>query len=181
VFISSHVPCHKFLEDVHEDSMHIQSQLASSCATVQTGLLRRPYTPQCLEASVLKTSGCQGNTVRTLGQASPISTRSWFSIDTYLGSFYKTSGRRGNLSGRYPAFQNILGFLYERRKELQRRPSGCMAKPSECGPVLGRIVLFWKDGRRRLSRRGYLPSGRSITRVRICVALGFLKPIYRGL
>jgi hypothetical protein len=25
VFISSHVPCHKFLEDVHEDSMQIPS------------------------------------------------------------------------------------------------------------------------------------------------------------
>jgi uncharacterized membrane protein YbjE (DUF340 family) len=25
VFISSHVPCHKFLEDVHEDSMQILS------------------------------------------------------------------------------------------------------------------------------------------------------------
>jgi hypothetical protein len=38
VFISSHVPCHKFLEDVHEDSMQIPSQLAGSCATVRTGL-----------------------------------------------------------------------------------------------------------------------------------------------
>jgi hypothetical protein len=36
VFISSHVPCHKFLEDVHEDSM--QSQLADSNATVWIGL-----------------------------------------------------------------------------------------------------------------------------------------------
>jgi hypothetical protein len=38
MFISSHVPCHKFLEDVHEDSMQIPSQLADSCATVRTGL-----------------------------------------------------------------------------------------------------------------------------------------------
>jgi hypothetical protein len=34
VFISSHVPCHKSLEDVHEDSMQNPSQLAGSCATV---------------------------------------------------------------------------------------------------------------------------------------------------
>jgi hypothetical protein len=38
LFISSHVPCHKFLENVHEDSMQIPSQLAGSCATVWTGL-----------------------------------------------------------------------------------------------------------------------------------------------
>jgi hypothetical protein len=38
VFISSHVPCHKFLEDVHENSMQIPSQLVGSCATVWTGL-----------------------------------------------------------------------------------------------------------------------------------------------
>jgi len=34
VFISSHVPRHKFLEDVHEDSIQIPSQLSGSCATV---------------------------------------------------------------------------------------------------------------------------------------------------
>jgi hypothetical protein len=38
VFISSHVPYHKFLEDVHEDSMQIPSKLASSCVIVRTGL-----------------------------------------------------------------------------------------------------------------------------------------------
>jgi len=88
----------------------------------------------------------------------------------YLGSLCKTSGWCGNSSGRYPAFQNILGFLYKREKELQRRPS-------RRGPVLGRIALFWKDGRRRPSDCGYLPSGCSIARVRIYLELGFLKPI----
>jgi hypothetical protein len=118
MFISSHVPWHKFLEDVHEDLMQISSQLTSSCATVWTGLWRRPDTLQCLEALALKTFGHQGNTVQTLGQASPISTWSWISVDTYLGSFCKTSGRCGNLFGRYPAFQNISGFLYECENEL---------------------------------------------------------------
>lgn len=118
VFISSHVPCHKFLEDVHEDFMQILSKLANSCATIRTGLWRHPDAPQCLEVSTLKTSGRQGNTVRMLGQASPISTRSWISVDTYLGKFFKTPGRHGNLSERYPAFQNIPGFLYVRWKKL---------------------------------------------------------------
>jgi hypothetical protein len=83
VFISSHVPCHKFLED----SMQIPSQLAGSCATVRTGLRNCPDALQCLEASALKTSGRQGNIFWTLGQASLISTESWISINTYLGSF----------------------------------------------------------------------------------------------
>jgi len=38
MFISNLVACHKFLEDVHEDSMQIPSQLAGSCAIVRTGL-----------------------------------------------------------------------------------------------------------------------------------------------
>jgi hypothetical protein len=38
MFISNLVLCHKFLEDVHEDSMQISSQLAGSCATFRTGL-----------------------------------------------------------------------------------------------------------------------------------------------
>jgi hypothetical protein len=142
VFISSHVPCHKFLEDVNEDSMQIPSQLAVPVQLFGQAFLRRPNALQCLEASALKTSGCQDNTVRTLGQASLISTRSCILVDTYLGSFCKTSGQLGNLFEQYPAFQNILGFLYKRGKELQRRPSGR-------GLFLGKITIFWKSGCRR--------------------------------
>jgi hypothetical protein len=63
-----------------------------------------------------------------------------------LGSFCKTSGRLGNTSRQCPAFQNIPGFLYQRGKEIQRRLSRRSAKPSRCGPVMGRIALFWKGG-----------------------------------
>jgi hypothetical protein len=46
-------------------------------------LCNRLDAPQCLEALALKTSGRQSNTIRTLGQASPISTQSWISsVDT---------------------------------------------------------------------------------------------------
>jgi hypothetical protein len=48
VFIASHVPCHKFLEDVHEDPMQNPSQLAGSCTTVRIDLLRRPDAQQYL-------------------------------------------------------------------------------------------------------------------------------------
>jgi hypothetical protein len=36
-----------------------------------------------------------------------------------LRSLCKTSGRRGNMSGCYPAFQNISDFLFKHEKELQ--------------------------------------------------------------
>jgi len=53
-------------------------------------LCNRPDAPQCLEASALKTSGRQSNTVWTLGQASPISTRSWISaVDTVWEVFVR--------------------------------------------------------------------------------------------
>jgi len=58
-----------------------QVKTVGSCAIVWTGLWRRLDTPQCLKASALKTSRCQSNTVRTLGQPSPISTLSWISVD----------------------------------------------------------------------------------------------------
>jgi hypothetical protein len=47
------------------------------------------------------------------------------------------SGGPGNTSGRCPAFQNIPNFIFERGKEIRRRPSGR-------GPVMERIALFWK-------------------------------------
>jgi hypothetical protein len=61
-----------------------QVRTTGSCAIVWTSLYRRPEAPQCLEASTLKTSGCQNNTVQTLGQASPNSTLSWIlEVDTF--------------------------------------------------------------------------------------------------
>jgi hypothetical protein len=62
---------------------NFQVRTAGSYATVQTVIWRRPDAPWCLEASALKMSGRQSNTVQTLGQASPISTRSLFlEVDT---------------------------------------------------------------------------------------------------
>jgi hypothetical protein len=54
----------------------------------------------------------------------------------YLESFCKTSGLRGNTSGHYLVFQNIMGFLYERGKDWQWRPSGRLD-----------VVLFWEESR----------------------------------
>jgi len=70
---------------------NFQVRTASSCATVLTGLWRRPDAPQCLEASTLKTSERQSNTVWTLGQAFPISTRNWISA---VNIVWEVSARR---------------------------------------------------------------------------------------
>jgi hypothetical protein len=119
VFISSHVPCHKFLEVAYEDSMHKSKSASRFLFNLPDGSLKASGSPIVLEASALKTSGRQGNTVWMMGQASPISTRSWISVNTYLGSFCKTSGRHIYTFERYLEFKNIPVFLYERGKEIQ--------------------------------------------------------------
>jgi hypothetical protein len=56
-----------------------------------------------------------------------------------LGSLCKTSGRRGNTSEHCPTFQNILDFLFEPKKELQRRPSRRLAKSFGRGLVMEKL------------------------------------------
>jgi len=112
--------------------------------------------------------------VRTSGQHRPDSRSSFSNFYTeldfswhYLGSLCNTFGRRGNTSGRCPAFQNIPGFLYKRGKELKRRPSGRSTKPSGRGPVIGRNYASMEGSRRR-------PFGRSAAGVWFWAELGFL-------
>jgi hypothetical protein len=110
--------------------------------------------------------------VRTSGQHRPDSRSSFSNFYTeldfswhYLGSLCNTFGRRGNTSGRCPAFQNIPGFLYKPGKELQRRPSGRSAKLSGRGLDMGRNCANLEGCHRRLSGRGNLPSEHSTARV----------------
>jgi hypothetical protein len=119
--------------------------------------------------------------VRTSGQHRPDARSSFSNFYTkldfsrhYLGSFCKTFGRRGNTSGRCPAFQNIQDFLYKCGKELQRRPSGRSAKSSERWPDMGRNCANLEGGRRRPLGWGNLPFGCSTARVRFWAELGFL-------
>jgi len=119
--------------------------------------------------------------VRTLGQHHPDDRSSFSNFYTeldfswhYLGSFCKTSGRRGNTSGHCPAFHNIPGFLYKRGKELQQRPSRRSTKTSGRGPDMGRNCANLEGDRRRLSERGNLPSECSTAKVRFWAELGFL-------
>jgi hypothetical protein len=117
--VSHFMPCvgHKVLEDVHEDSIQFPNQNSR----FQCNRLDEP----------LKAFGCpsmsRGFSVAAIWMTEQHhrdarSSYSKFDMELdfsrhYLGSFCQTSGRRGNMSEHYPAFQNILGFLYRCEKE----------------------------------------------------------------
>jgi hypothetical protein len=98
VFVSSHVTSHKFLEDVHEDSMQIQSQINRFLCNSLEGPLKAFGRP-----SVSKSFSVED--VRTSEQHCPDARSSFSNFYTeldfsryYLGSFYKMSERCGNIS-----------------------------------------------------------------------------------
>jgi len=117
VFVSSHVSGHKFLEDVHEDSMQFSSQINQFLCNHRNSPLNRSRRPTVSRSFSIKD-------VRTTEQHRPNARSSYskfymeLEFSGYcLGSFCKTSEQRGNTSECYPAFQNIPSFLYGRRNE----------------------------------------------------------------
>jgi hypothetical protein len=117
-----------FKEDIHEDSMQFPSQNSQF-------LCNRPDRPLKASGRPAVSRNFSVEDVRTSEQYRPDELD--FRSRHYLGSFYKTSGRRGNTSGRCLAFQNILSFLFECRKELWRRPSGR-------GPCYGSFQCYFE-------------------------------------
>jgi hypothetical protein len=116
-FVSSHVIGHKFLEDVHEDSMQFPSQINRFLCNCPDGPLKaskRPAVSRSFSIEDVRMSEEHHPDARS--SLSNFYTELGFSRH-YLGSFCKMSGRRGNKSGCYPAFHNISRFLYGSEKE----------------------------------------------------------------
>jgi len=174
VFISSHVTGHKFLEDVHEDSMQFPCQ-------------NNRFLCNCLDRP-LKASGRPSVSrsfsfvaVWTLGQATPSLTWSWISVDT----IWEVSAIRPNDVVTYldatQCFRIIwVSFTDAERSDNENRPD---ARSSRLN-----MVLFWEEllySRKAVTEDclddGKFSSGCSTARVRICLELGFLNPINRWL
>jgi hypothetical protein len=167
VYFKPFVSCHKFLEDVHEDSMQ-NSKSASRF------LCNRPNGPLKASGRLIVSRSFSVEDVWTPGQHCPDASSS-------LSNFYSELDFSQHLFGKVlqdvrttwqlvwtiSRIPKYFRFPLQGRKQFQRRPSGRLAKPSGRIPVMGRIALFWKGSRRRPSGRGYLPSGRSTARVRI--------------
>jgi hypothetical protein len=144
IWIVSHfMPCvdHKFLEDVHEDSMQFPSQNSQFLCNRPDGPLKASRCP-AVSRSFSVTA------VRMIKLHRPDARSSYSEFNTELDFRRHYLGRFCQTSGRYPVFQNILGLLYGCEKEWQCWPSGRSVKPSWHGPILGRIALFWKGGHR---------------------------------
>jgi hypothetical protein len=135
---------HKFLEDVYEDSLQIPRQKNQF-------LCNRPDEP-------LKATGhpvvSRSSDVRTLGQASPISTRSWIlAVDTV----WEVSARRPDDVATRPDAVPLFKIF---RTSVQKR-KGVLAKivrmPGQAVwtyTCYGKICAILEGGRRRPSRRG---------------------------
>jgi hypothetical protein len=102
---------HKFLEDIHEDSLQISRQKNRFLCNLPNEPLKafgRPAVSRSFSVEDVRTS--EQHCLDARSSLSNFYMELDFSSRHCLGSFCMTSGRRGNTSGRCPAFQNIPDF-----------------------------------------------------------------------
>jgi hypothetical protein len=100
---------HKLLKDVHEEFLQNPRQKQSVPVQLSRRAFEGFWTPLSVQQIMVKTSGRQSNTVRTLGQ-SVFNKELDFKSRHYLGSLCKPFGQHGNTFGRCLVFQNIPKF-----------------------------------------------------------------------
>jgi hypothetical protein len=133
LFVSSHVTGHKFLEDVHEDSMQFPSQINRFlCSRPDEPLKasRRPVVSRSFSVEDVWTSEQH---VRTLGQATTSFTRSWISVGTAWEVYTRCPedvATRPDANQRFRKFQ--VSFTDAKRSDNEDRPD---------------MVLLWEESR----------------------------------
>jgi hypothetical protein len=111
VFISKHVTDHKFLEDVDKDSMQFPSQNSRFLCNRPDGPLKVSVHPSGSRSfSIEDNRTSEQHYQDDRSSFSNFYTELDFSNRYCLGSFCKTSRRRGNTSRRCPTFHNISDF-----------------------------------------------------------------------
>jgi hypothetical protein len=111
MFISKHVTDHKFLEDIHEDSLQISRQKNRFlCNRPDEPLkaFKRPAVSRRFRVEDVWMSEQHRSDARS--SFYNFYTELDFNSRHCLGSFCKTFGWRGNTFGSCPAFQNISDF-----------------------------------------------------------------------
>jgi len=180
VFVSSHVIGHKFLEDVHEDSMQFPSQINRFLCNHPDGPLKASGHP-----SVSRSFSIEDVRTSEQHRSDARSTYSKFYAELdfsrhCLESFCKTFGLRDNTPDATQSSRIILvSFTDAKSSDSEDR--------SDAQPSHSDVVLLWEElhycGKMVTEDRpdeGKLPSGCSTVRVRIRLELGFLKPINDG-
>jgi hypothetical protein len=174
VFVSSNVTGHKFLEDVHEDSILFLSQINWLLCNHPDGPLKASGLPAVSRSFNVEDVGTSEQHRPVLGQATPSSIRSWISVDT----IWEVSTRRPDATYRSRIFR--VSFTDAKISDSEDCPDARPSRPD--------VVLLWEElcysGKvvaKDRPNKGKLPFGRSTARVQICLELGFLKPINRWL
>jgi hypothetical protein len=125
-------------------SCNYKDRKASSYATVWTSLWRHPDASQYLVDWVedVRTSDQhrQGARSRFSNFYTELDLRSRHCLER----FCKTSGRRGNMSERCPAFQNISVFCSNAEKSYSEDLPDAQPSRFRRIPVKERFTLFWK-------------------------------------